>query len=153
MKVLVIGAGNMGLTYSEGMADSVLLGKQKLRIYDTDPNKIESLRATQKFDVYTALDDALPKSDIVFLAVKPYHCDALFKDMKPFINDEQIFVSLMAGVSIETIQERLGIKKVIRTMPNLPAKVGKGVTSYTGAKAISRVELIMVRQLLDTTGT
>ncbi|WP_431137866.1 pyrroline-5-carboxylate reductase family protein, partial [Psychroserpens mesophilus] len=29
----------------------------------------------------------------------------------------------------------------------------KGVTSYTGAKAISRVELIMVRQLLDTTGT
>lgn len=153
MKVLVIGAGNMGLTYSEGMANSSLLGKQKLRIYDTDPNKIETLRKTEKFDVYTALDDALLKADIVFIAVKPYHCDALFKEMKPLINDEQIFVSLMAGVSISTIQDGLGVNKVIRTMPNLPAKVGKGVTSYTAAKQISRVELLMIRHLLDTTGT
>ena len=81
MKVLVIGAGNMGLTYSEGMADSSLLGKQKLRIYDTDPNTIERLRKTQKFDVYTSLEDGLPKSDTIFLAVKPYHCEGLFKDM------------------------------------------------------------------------
>lgn len=87
MKVLVIGAGNMGLTYSEGMVNSSLLGKQKLRIYDTDPNKIETLRQNPKFEVYTSLDDGLPKSDIVFLAVKPYHCEGLFKDMKPFIND------------------------------------------------------------------
>lgn len=153
MKVLVIGAGNMGLTYSEGMVDSSLLGKQKLRIYDTDPNKIETLRQNPNFDVYTSIEDGLPKSDIVFLAVKPYHCEDLFKDMKPLINSEQIFVSLMAGVSIETIQNGLGVKKVIRTMPNLPAKVGKGVTSYTGSKAISRIELLMVRHLLDTTGT
>lgn len=153
MKVLVIGAGNMGLTYSEGMADSSLLGKQKLRIYDTDPNKIETLRQEPKFDVYTSLADALPQSDIVFLAVKPYHCETLFKEMLPLVNKEQIFVSLMAGVTINTIQEGLNIEKVIRTMPNLPAKVGKGVTSYTGAESISRVELLMVRHLLDTTGT
>lgn len=153
MKVLVIGAGNMGLTYSEGMANSTLLGKQKLRIYDTDPNKIESLRKQPQFDVYTSLADALPQADIVFLAVKPYHCEALFEDMKALVNEEQIFVSLMAGVTIETIQKGLKVEKVIRTMPNLPAKVGKGVTSYTGAEAISRVELLMVRHLLDTTGT
>lgn len=37
-------------------------------------------------------------------------------------------------------------------MPNLPAQVGKGVTSFTEAEEISRVELLMVRNLLDTTG-
>ena len=37
-------------------------------------------------------------------------------------------------------------------MPNLPAQVGKGITSYTEAGEVSRVELIMVRNLLDTTG-
>jgi pyrroline-5-carboxylate reductase len=73
--------------------------------------------------------------------------------MKPLINNEQIFVSLMAGVSINSIQEGLGIKKVIRTMPNLPAKVGKGVTSFTESKEVSKIELITVRNLLDTTGT
>lgn len=38
-------------------------------------------------------------------------------------------------------------------MPNLPAKVGKGITSFTESKEVSRVELIMVRNLLDTTGS
>ncbi|MBQ0788034.1 MAG: pyrroline-5-carboxylate reductase [Oceanihabitans sp.] len=153
MKVLVIGAGNMGLTYSEGIANSSLLGKQKLRIYDTNVNKMETLRQESKFDVYTSLADALPQSDIVFLAVKPYHCEMLFKEMLPLVNKEQIFVSLMAGVTIKTIQDGLNVEKVIRTMPNLPAKVGKGVTSYTEAEEISKVELLMIRHLLDTTGT
>ena len=58
----------------------------------------------------------------------------------------------MAGVTIENIQNGLNVKKVVRTMPNLPAKVGKGVTSYTESKEVSRVELLMIRNLLDTTG-
>ncbi len=153
MKVLVIGAGNMGLTYAEGMANSPLLSKHKLRIFDTDPKKIETLRQQPQFDVYDTLDDCLPKADIVFIAVKPFHSEDLFKKMKPMLNDEQIFVSLMAGVTIETIQEHLDRKKVVRTMPNLPAQVGKGVTSYTESEAVSKIELLMVRNLLDTTGT
>jgi pyrroline-5-carboxylate reductase len=153
MKVLVIGAGNMGLTYAEGMASSPLLSKHKLRIFDTDPKKIETLRQQPQFEVYDTLDDCLPKADLVFIAVKPFHSEDLFKKMKPMLNDEQIFVSLMAGVTIATIQEHLGQNKVVRTMPNLPAQVGKGVTSYTESDAVSKVELLMVRNLLDTTGT
>ncbi|AUC80067.1 pyrroline-5-carboxylate reductase [Nonlabens sp. MB-3u-79] len=152
MKVLVIGAGNMGFTYSEGMANSPLLSKQKLRIYDTDPNKIKTLNEDGRFNVYSKLEDCLPKSDIVFIAVKPYHCEALFNEMKSMINEGQLFVSLMAGVTIETIQNQLGVQKVVRTMPNLPAQVGKGVTSYTESEEVSRVELLMVRNLIETTG-
>ncbi|OBX25545.1 pyrroline-5-carboxylate reductase [Gelidibacter algens] len=153
MKVLVIGAGNMGLTYAEGMASSPLLSKHKLRIFDTDPKKIETLRQQPQFEVYDTLDDCLPKADLVFIAVKPFHSEDLFEKMKPMLNDEQIFVSLMAGVTIQTIQEHLGQNKVVRTMPNLPAQVGKGVTSYTESEEVSKVELLMVRNLLDTTGT
>ena len=153
MKVLVIGAGNMGLTYSEGMATSPLLSKHKLRIYDTDPKKIKLLVQQPLFNVYDDLEDCLPKADVVFIAVKPYHCEELFKKMKPLINNDQLFVSLMAGVTIKLIQDELGITKVIRSMPNLPAQVGKGVTSYTESKEVSKLELIMVRNLLDTTGT
>lgn len=152
MKVLVIGAGNMGLTYAEGMADSPLLNRRKLMIYDISDEKISSLEKVDKFDVYRNLGDCLPKADIVFLAVKPYHSDELFLRMKSMINGDQVFISLMAGVTIETIQNSLDIKKVVRAMPNLPAKVGMGMTSFTAAKDVSRVELLMVRNLLDTTG-
>lgn len=153
MKVLVIGAGNMGLTYAEGMASSPLLTKHKLRIFDTDPKKIETLKQQPQFDVYDSLEDCLPTADLVFIAVKPYHIEELSKTMIPLLNDEQIFISLMAGVTIETIQKHLKKEKVVRTMPNLPAQVGKGVTSYTQSSKISRIELLMVRNFLDTTGT
>lgn len=152
MKVLVIGAGNMGLTYAEGMASSAYLNRRKLMIFDVLPEKIIALNEMEKFDVYESIEDCLPKADVVFIAVKPYHSEELFKKIKPMVNHEQVFVSLMAGVTIRTIQEGLGVNKVVRTMPNLPAQVGKGITSYTASKEVSRLELLMVRNLLDTTG-
>ena len=152
MRVLVIGAGNMGLTYSEGMSTSILLNRHKLMIYDKSPELIASLSKLPHFAVYDKLEDCLPQADVVFLAVKPYHCEFLFEEMKPMVNNGQIMVSIMAGVTIEKIQENLGIQKVIRAMPNLPAQVGKGVTSFTESKEVSRVELLMIRNLLDTTG-
>ncbi len=152
MKVLVIGAGNMGLTYAEGMAKSPYLNRRNLMIFDVSIEKTEALSAIPHFDAYDSLEDCLPKADVVFIAVKPYHSEDLFSNMKSQVNKDQVFVSLMAGITIESIQEGLGVKKVIRTMPNLPAKVGKGMTSFTESKEVSRIELIMVRNLLDTTG-
>ncbi len=152
MKLLVIGGGNMGLTYSEGMANSSLLTRHKLRIYDKSPELVVSLSKIEHFDVYGNIEECLPDADIIFLAVKPYHVEQLFKEIRPLVNNDQIFVSIMAGVTIRKIQDGLGITKVVRAMPNLPAQVGKGVTSYTGAKEVSRVELLMIRNLLDTTG-
>ncbi|MGO3182354.1 MAG: pyrroline-5-carboxylate reductase [Aequorivita sp.] len=152
MKVLVIGAGNMGLTYAEGMAESPLLNRRNLMIFDVSAEKISELKDVPQFDVFDKLEDCLPKADIVFIAVKPYHSDELFENMKGMVNPGQLFISLMAGVTIKTIQDGLNVEKVIRAMPNLPAKVGLGMTSFTAAKAVTRVELLMVRNLLDTTG-
>ncbi|HLW39098.1 MAG TPA: pyrroline-5-carboxylate reductase [Brumimicrobium sp.] len=152
MKVLVIGGGNMGLTYSEGMSKSELLNRRKLMIQDLDSATLKRLRENPEFEVYDHLEDCLPIADIVFIAVKPYHAEELFKNMRRFVNEQQIIVSLMAGVTIDFIKEHLGLHKIVRTMPNLPAKVGKGVTSFTASKAVSRVEILMVRNLLDTTG-
>ena len=121
-------------------------------IYDTSAEVTARLKNEGRYDVYEKLVDAASIADIIFIAVKPYHATDLMSELKPVIKEEQIFVSLMAGVKIETIQEGLNVKKVIRTMPNLPAKVGKGVTSFTASKEVSRIELIMVRNLLDTTG-
>lgn len=142
----------MGLTYAEGMASAAVLGKRKLMILDKDEQKLAALRASGQFEVHDTLSDCLPQADMIFLAVKPYHADSLMAEMRPMVHAEQIAVSLMAGVTIATIQEALGLEKVVRTMPNLPAQVGMGVTSFTCSEAVSRVEMLMVRTLLDTTG-
>ena len=148
----MIGAGNMGGTYAEGMSKSPLLSGRKLQIFDKDPEKLKEIGEKGILEPFDQLKDCLPKADIVFIAVKPYHIEGLFDEMKPLISNRQMFVSLMAGVKIETIVDGLGATKVVRTMPNLPAQIGKGVTSYTESKNVSRLELIMVRNFLDMTG-
>lgn len=62
MKVLVIGAGNMGLTYSEGIVNSGLLNRRKLMIQDLSAEKIIELRENPKFDVHEQLETCLPPS-------------------------------------------------------------------------------------------
>lgn len=152
MKVLMIGAGNMGGTYAEGMSKSNLLNGRKLQIYDKNEQILQQHKANEIFQVFDELSACLPKADIVFLAVKPYHAETLFEEMKPLINKNQLFVSLMAGVTLNTICEGLNAKKVVRTMPNLPAQIGLGVTAFTESAEVSKLELLLVRNLLDMTG-
>ena len=147
MKVLVIGAGNMGLTYAEAMSKSKLLKKRNLMILDSSQEKTLSLKKILHFEVHENLGDCVPKADLIFIAVKPFHSEDLFKKMKSLVNEGQIVISIMAGVTIKSMQEGLGIHKIVRAMPNLPAQIGKGVTSYTASKEVSRIELLTIENL------
>ncbi len=142
----------MGLTYAESMSKSKLLKKRNLMILDSSHEKTTSLKKISHFEVHENLEDCVPKADLIFIAVKPYHSEELFKKMRSLVNDGQIIISIMAGVTIKTMQDGLGIPKVVRAMPNLPAQIGKGVTSYTASDEVSRIELLTIENLLDTTG-
>src|SRR3546814_20186386 len=112
--------------------------------FDKSEEKQAELRASGLFDVHNCLDTCLPKADVVLIAVKPVHAAALMDEMKPLISAEQLFVSIMAGVNIDTIKHGLGAGKVVRAMPNLPAQVGLGMTSFTGSDEVSRLELAAI---------
>tara|TARA_B100000965_G_C19522102_1_gene727026 strand:- start:286 stop:1089 length:804 start_codon:yes stop_codon:yes gene_type:complete len=152
MNVLVIGAGNMGLAYAKALIKSELLSQTNLMISDTNPEKTKELKKISRFDVYTDVEACMDLADIIFLAVKPYHAERLMKDLKPLMNHGQVVISIMAGVTIQSMKDGLGIEKVVRAMPNLPAQVGKGLTSFTASDEVSRLELSTVKKLLDTTG-
>lgn len=152
MKILVIGGGNMGFTYAEAMAKSNFLKRGDLMIVDRNEDKRKRLSATGLFEVYDDIASCLPKADLVFLAVKPLHAMDLMESMHPLVNAEQVFISIMAGVTLETLATGLGTDKVVRAMPNLPALVGLGMTSFTAAPGVSRLELSTVEMLLNTTG-
>lgn len=152
MKILVIGAGNMGLTYAEGMSKSRLLKKKNIMVLDSSEEKLEELNNIAHFDAFEELKDCVPQADIIFIAVKPYHAEGVFKAIKSLVREEQIIVSIMAGVSIDSIKEITGLQKIIRAMPNLPAQIGKGLTSFVISKEVSNIEKLTVQSLLDTTG-
>ncbi|WP_437369805.1 pyrroline-5-carboxylate reductase [Maribacter litoralis] len=152
MKILVIGAGNMGLTYAEGMSKSKLLKKRNIMVLDTSEDKLEELRENPQFDAFDDLKNCAPQADIIFIAVKPYHAESVFLKLNPLVKSGQIVISIMAGVTMETIQNLTGLTKIVRAMPNLPAQIGKGLTSFVASNDVTRIELLTIESLLDTTG-
>ena len=147
--MLMIGAGNMGLTFAKGMVDSPYIKNKHLLIYDKSEDVRQQLKEDSRFCVYDDITQAVKHPHIIFLAVKPYHCEVLFEEIKPLLSIQQVLVYLMAGITLNYIVNATGLQKVVRVMPNLPAKV----TAFTETSAVTKIEQIAVRNLLDSTGT
>jgi pyrroline-5-carboxylate reductase len=92
------------------------------------------------------------KAELVILSVKPQDVTELFNAINPYINNNQIVLSIMAGITIESIKNGLEVTKVIRAMPNLPAQIGVGMTAFTSTTAVTKNEEQWIQNLLQTTG-
>ena len=152
MKILIIGGGNMGSTYARSFLKSLLCDHEHLMILEKSAPQRAGLQEHHKGRVYTDAAECVPQADLIILAVKPQDTEELFASLGPIIQPSQVVLSIMDGIKIEFIQKSLGITKVIRAMPNLPAQVGMGLTVFTSAADVTRIELVTVQNLLNTTG-
>ncbi len=152
MQILIIGGGNMGLTYAQSFLRSHITSKENMMILEKSPEKAVELAKKDIGTVYGKAEDCINGADLIIFAVKPQDSAALFEYIRPFISDQQVFLSIMAGVKIETISKALKANKIIRAMPNLPAQIGMGMTVFTSSDEVTRIELVMVQNLLSTTG-
>lgn len=142
----------MGLTYAQSFLRSHITSKEDMMILEKSPERAAQL--AQK-DIGTVYDDAqacLRRADLIILAVKPQDAPTLFASLSPMVDAQQVFLSIMAGVKISTIAAGLGARKIIRAMPNLPAQIGRGMTAFTSSEEVTRIELVMVQNLLNTAG-
>lgn len=152
MLLTVIGGGNMGLTYAKGIHSANILS-QKIHILEKGQENLTKLKSNEpQFEVVDSPEDCISKANIIMLAVKPFHIQEVFESIKQYISPNQLVISLMAGVKIETIQNGLGLKKVVRSMPNLPAMIGKGMTTFTAAQELTTDEKHLIQKLLACTG-
>ena len=142
----------MGMTYAQSFLRSHIANKEGMMILERSPEKAEALREANIGTVYSNPEECIRQADLVIFAVKPQDANALFQHLKPFVDSQQVFLSIMAGVKLETIAASLGAKKIIRAMPNLPAQIGRGMTVFTSTDDVTRIELVMVQNLLNTTG-
>lgn len=147
-KIVVIGGGNMGYTYAEGIYNAKIAD---IEILQRPGARYEEIKAMNKVAV-TDNDEVIKSADIVFLAIKPQIAPSVFEKIKQYVNSKQLFVSVMAGMKIETIQKGLNVEKVIRCMPNLPASIQLGATTYTCSKEVNDIEKQLTAQVLGATG-
>ncbi|MBL7786461.1 MAG: pyrroline-5-carboxylate reductase [Chitinophagales bacterium] len=152
MTVLIIGGGNMGFTFAESFLSAHIIRPNDLTIFDRNPQRTEMLLRQLHANIETGAGEFISEVELIVLAVKPQDSAQLYAEIKPYLQPQQLVLSIMAGVRMESIQAGLGLTKVVRAMPNLPAQVGMGMTAFTASEAVTRHELIQVQNLLSTTG-
>lgn len=93
------------------------------------------------------------QTDVVFLAVKPQQMNQVLEPLANLIGDEQLVVSIAAGVSISRLAAILGDDtRLIRVMPNTPCLVGHSASAYCLGDSATAADGKLVFQLLSAVG-
>ncbi|MBD3724356.1 MAG: pyrroline-5-carboxylate reductase [Flavobacteriaceae bacterium] len=152
MKVLIIGFGNMGQTYANSFVSSGFVQSQNIYVLNRSEVQKKKQFLLPKENYFLKPEKDIFDVDIVILAVKPQDFNSLCNSIEEFITNEHIVLSVMAGISIESIQSKLSCTKVIRSMPNIPTQIGQGMTVFSTSNEVDRKELFVIQNLINTTG-
>jgi pyrroline-5-carboxylate reductase len=92
------------------------------------------------------------KPDVVLLAVKPQMMEAVAPVYARFA-DHAVFLSIAAGRTLASFQTLLGPDAaVIRSMPNTPAAVGRGITVACANQMATSLQKARAQELLTAVG-
>ena len=153
MKIAVLGAGNMGLSFSKSFLKYELIKPQNLHLITRSNSKKERIKLAFPDSEISSFDEVKDlEADLIIIAVKPQDFAFVTENLTFKIPEKSLVLSIMAGISIEKIQTFLNHKFVVRAMPNSPTLLGMGITGYTAADDISFSELMNVERLLNSTG-
>ena len=121
MKFQIIGCGKMGEVILKGILNFGILS-QDIVVEEANEAQREHLQSTYNINFWTN-----PQADIIILAVKPQQIGEI--DFSQFSKSALIF-SIMAGITIEKLENLTDNKNIVRSMPNLPLSIGRGVIGY-----------------------
>jgi len=91
-------------------------------------------------------------ADVLVLAVKPQTFLKAAPDARHFVGPDTLVLSIMAGITMDALTRELGAARVIRCVPNTPARIGRGITAYVAAPACTAEDRALVEQLLEPLG-
>jgi len=156
--IAILGAGSMGGAILHGLVGSGkatgLAVTNRSAAKATAFRQVSGVRSVSLDEEPSGNMDAAAAASIVLIGVKPAMVPDLLREIAPVIRPGTIVVSIAAGVPIATFEQILGAGvPVIRSMPNTPALVGKGVTGLAAGSAATDADVALVRELFSTVGT
>ncbi|MBB2976701.1 pyrroline-5-carboxylate reductase [Microbacterium endophyticum] len=157
--IAILGAGSMGGAVLQGVVASGLAigGITVTNRSLAKATELAALSGVTSIALENTPDgnqSAAAGADIVLIGVKPAMVPDLLSEIAASLRPGTIVVSLAAGVTIATFEKILGPDiAVLRSMPNTPALVGKGVTGLASGTKATATDTALVHALFDTVGS
>lgn len=148
-----IGAGQMAQALARGWIAAELVAPEQIVAADPAPAALEAfLKAAPGARAVDSNAEVLRNADVILLATKP---QTLVGALTPLPRDaaaRPLFVSIVAGVTLQSLAGMLGTQSVIRVMPNTPCLVGKSASAYSLGAGATGSDAELVEQLLKAVG-
>lgn len=142
--IAFVGTGNMGGALISGILKA---GDYNVFVYDKNTQSAKKFEK-EGANVADSLEKLLKNADAVVLTVKP----AIYKDVCAEIKltgYNKTVITVAPGITTKKMKAMLGDVRVVRTMPNTPALIGKGVFLVAGTEK----ENEDVKKLLSSCGS
>lgn len=124
-----IGAGNMGYAMLKGALSSI--SPENVGVTDRSFDKAESIAQETGVRHFESNADCVKNCKYVVFSIKPQVYENVVDEIRKFVDDSKIIISLAPNVSIEMLNGMFGKNvRVVRLMPNTPVLVGEGMTGY-----------------------
>lgn len=148
--LVLVGAGNMGGAMLNGWLEA---GFDPAVILVIDPNPSEAMAARLK-QLGVSLQSVPPQgvsAGILILAVKPQVMEVVIAGLTGLVGPHTVSLSIAAGKTIAFFEAHLG-GAVVRTIPNTPSMVGRGITGAVANPAVSAEAKAEIDTLLSVCG-
>ena len=128
MKIGFIGAGNMSQALIKGILEPQQVKNNQIYVSNRTPGKLIKLK-----ELYPGLnarefnEEIVDECDIIILAMKPQDLPAAVGEISEKFREEQIIISLAAGINIDALAKIIPEGRLARMMPNTPSLIGRGV--------------------------
>jgi pyrroline-5-carboxylate reductase len=146
--ILLAGAGKMGGAMLTGW---LARGLDPACVVVIEPQPSDEIRALVAKGVRLNPTANDPGAATMVVALKPQTFGEAGAGLKPFAGADTLVVSIMAGITIASLQRVCG-GSVVRAMPNTPAAIGRGITVAVAAKNVSAAQRAVADALLRATG-
>jgi len=150
-KLAFIGCGNMGEALLKGILSNKLFNKKAIFVSDKHSQRLKAIKDTYSVNIAFSNIDAIIKSDIVILAVKPQDMSSVLGEVVEVIGSKLI-ITIAAGIATKLIQAKTDAKRIIRAMPNMPALVGFGITAISPAKGTKKPDIKIADKIFSCVG-
>lgn len=156
IEILLIGCGKMGSSLLRGITNTNNFFSKIVVVDPFYEENIENSRNLQKVNFYKSTDeiDSLSSFDVIIIATKPNIYKDIFIDLKNRLDkgNDSLIISILAGITINKIEEIINPSPIIRSMPNIAASVGEGMTALYGNRNVKKKHVNISDLIFESVG-
>ncbi len=151
-KIAFIGVGNMAGAIISGITEVGGVSYHDLILSDTFPEKCAPY-AERGAMVAATVGEAASMADCVVLAVKPQNFPEILPELAAIKGvTNKLFVTIAAGITVDTVRTALHGAPVVRVLPNTPMLIGMGVSAVCRSEVVSPEDFAFVCSLFEASG-